>query len=106
VRPRVEHDRIALNQFAFRKANETIAQRAEEGETEFLCECGRPDCAAKVVLTVADYEGVRAYARRFVCAPGHVTPAIESVIEEDEAYLVVEKGGRAGELAEATNPRE
>ena len=102
----MDDDRITLNQFAFRKANETIAQRAGHGETEFLCECGRPDCGAKVVLSVDDYEAVRAYPRRFVCAPGHVTPAIESVIEEDEAYLVVEKGGRAGELAEATNPRE
>jgi hypothetical protein len=102
----MEDDRIALNQFAFRKANETIAQRAGDAAAEFLCECGRQDCAAKVVLAVADYEAVRAYPRRFVCAPGHVTPAIESVIEEDEAHLVVEKGGRAGELAEATNPRE
>jgi hypothetical protein len=102
----VDNHRIALNQFAFRKANETIAHRAGSGETEFLCECGRPDCAAKVLLFVADYEAVRAYPRRFICAPGHVTAAIESVIEEDTAYLVVEKGGRAGELAEATNPRE
>jgi hypothetical protein len=101
----VEDDRIALNQFAFRKANETIAQRAGEAPAEFLCECGRPDCGAKVVLTAADYDAVRSHPRRFLCAPGHVTPAIEAVIEEGEAYLVVEKGGRAGELAEATNPR-
>jgi hypothetical protein len=102
----MDADRITLNQFAFRKANETIAQRAGEGPAEFLCECGRPDCSAKVLLSVDDYESVRAFPRRFVCAPGHLTPAIEAVIEEDEAYLVVEKGGRAGELAEATNPRE
>ena len=101
----MDDHRITLNQFAFRKANETIAQRAGEGATEFLCECGRPDCSAKVLLSAEDYDAVRAYPRRFVCAPGHVTQAIEAVIAEDEAYVVVEKGGRAGELAEATNPR-
>jgi hypothetical protein len=99
-------ERIALNQFAFRKANETIAQRADDSGAEFLCECGRPDCSAKVRLPVSEYDAVRAHPRRFVCAPGHVTPAIETIVEEAESHLVVEKGGRAGELAEATNPRD
>jgi hypothetical protein len=101
----LDDDRIALNQFAFRTANETIAQRAAGAPAEFLCECGRPDCSAKVLLTAMDYDAVRAHPRRFVCAPDHVTPAIESVIEETEGHLVVEKGGRAGELADATDPR-
>ena len=101
----MEDERIALNQFAFRRTNETIAQRAGDSSAEFLCECGRPDCSAKVQLARADYEAVRAHPRRFVCAPGHVTRAIESVIEEGDAHVVVEKGGRAGELAVETNPR-
>lgn len=101
----MDDDRIALNQFAFRKANETIAQRAGQSSTEFLCECGRPDCSARVAMTLEDYDAVRAHPRRFVCAPGHVTPAIESIVEDAETHVVVEKGGRAGEIADATNPR-
>lgn len=101
----MEDHRIALNQFAFRQANETIAQRAGDGSTEFLCECGRPDCSAKVAMTLEDYDAVRAYPRRFVCAPGHVTPAIESIVEDADDHVVVEKSGRAGEIADATNPR-
>jgi hypothetical protein len=99
-------ERITLNQFAFRKANETIALRAGGDPIELLCECGRSDCAAKVTVTADEYDAVRAHPRRFLCAPGHVTSAIEAVVAEVRtAYIVVEKGGRAGELAEAMNPR-
>lgn len=101
----MDDERIALNQFAFRKANETIALRAGDEAVDFLCECGRGDCAAKVPLTRAAYEAVRANARHFVCAPGHLTPAIERIVEALDGYSIVEKSGEAGELAEATDPR-
>lgn len=102
----MEDERIALSQFAFRKANETIARRAGESGADFLCECGRPDCSARVRLLGSEYDAVRAHPRRFLCAPGHMTAAIETIVEQSDSHVVVEKGGRAGELAEATNPRD
>jgi hypothetical protein len=35
-----------------------------------------------------------------VVRPGHVYPDVETVVDEAEAYVIVEKIGRAGEIAE------
>jgi len=37
---------------------------------EFICECNRPDCEARVVLSLPQYEALRARRDR-VLAPGH-----------------------------------
>ena len=37
---------------------------------DFVCECGQPDCKARVSLRLADYESLRA-AGRAILAAGH-----------------------------------
>jgi hypothetical protein len=90
---------LAENERLLREANEEIERearesgrvRSDETEIEFFCACGRPDCDAKLLLTLAEYEAAQAGPRRFIVAPGHVNPALEHVVEEHDAYLVVEK---------------
>jgi hypothetical protein len=38
-----------------------VAARSAEStlQWEFLCECGRPDCSGRVLLTLAEYEAIR-----------------------------------------------
>src|SRR5689334_19982283 len=43
---------------------------AREAAQEFLCECDRPDCHERVVLSVAEYEALRG-RRELVLAVGH-----------------------------------
>ena len=43
---------------------------------------------------------VRAEPNRFAVAPGHVAEKFEAVIREFPRFWVVEKLGRAGEIAE------
>jgi len=101
-------ERQALNENIFREVNERLEQLGEEygdDAVEFLCECADPDCTAALSIPVTAYEAVRDHPRRFVIVPGHERGRIERVVEEHADYLVVEKLGEAGEVAENTDPR-
>ena len=84
-----------------REANWEIEREAREvgaagassvaDELEFFCACGRADCDAKLLLTLSEYRAVHAERRRFIVAPGHVSPAIERVVAARGTYLIVEK---------------
>lgn len=98
--------RVARNEAAFRNVNEAIeaGRRTREGLVGFVCECGRLGCNEIIELSVSEYEAVRADARRFVVRHGHEIDA-ERVVETHERYVVVVKHGRAGDVAEFTDPR-
>jgi hypothetical protein len=107
----VDHEiqeRIARNEAIFRDVNEAIQGGRWPGENEvaaFRCECGLLGCARLIEMTVGDYERVRANPRRFVVAVDHDLPEAEAVVERHPDYVVIEKNGRAGRLADATDPR-
>ena len=102
-------DRLAHNEAVFRDVNERIEKNLWANEPDepvaFRCECARLGCNVLVELTLRTYEDVRADPRHFVLLPGHEIPAVERVVETHPEYLVVEKTGEAGEVAEATDPR-
>ena len=102
-------DRIAHNEAVFRDVNERIADGHWPGEADgavaFRCECGSLACNQLLEVTLAVYERVRADGRHFLIIPGHEIPAVEVVVAGGDGYLVVEKVGVAGEVAEATDPR-
>jgi hypothetical protein len=102
--------RIAANQARFRQVNEAISRGQWPGEggqaVGFRCECATLGCNDVVELSLPDYEQIRAHPRRFVVRPGHEREEIEKIVETRSGYLVVEKTDDAGELAEATDPRE
>jgi len=100
---------VAANEAVFREVNEAIERGQWPGEEDerasFRCECSRPECAALISLTPRDYECVRTISRRFVMRPGHENPAVETVVERTPDYVVVEKRGEAGLVADASDPR-
>jgi hypothetical protein len=100
--------RAAHNEVRFREANEKLESKRLEldigGPTPFLCECGNPDCTELNRLSLEQYEHVRSRANRFLIATGHY--ALSAVtIEEHAGYVVVEKHGVAGRIAEEENRR-
>jgi hypothetical protein len=101
---------IAANEALSREVNEGIKRGQWPGEEDqvatYRCECAEPDCNLLIRLTPRRYELVRAHPRHFLVSPGHERPEVETVIERTPAYLVVEKRGAAGAIAEATDPRE
>lgn len=101
-------ERKAHNEVLFRQANEAVRTVQKdlgipEGRMPFICECEDEACRTIVRLRQADYERIRAGARRFLIAPGHECGG--SFVEKHDAYCVVEKDGVAGAIAAATDPR-
>lgn len=104
-------ERIALNEAAFREANERMSawpehQAAPPTDTMiFLCECADPACRDHVSLTMPEYEAVRANPMHFAIVSGHELPEAERVIERHEGYSVIEKYEEVRDIATATDPR-
>ena len=102
-------ERSAENESIFRDANEALRAKRDElelvdGATPFFCECENEACRDLVFLSLDEYERVRAKSNRFFIVPGHdVTHS--TIAEEHERYVVTEKVGEAGELAEEADPR-
>jgi hypothetical protein len=102
-------ERQARNEDLMRTVNERIAAADEraggwaapEERFAFQCECGAPGgCEDRVLMTLADYERVRSQRDRFAIVPGHETPEIEHVVEQDERYLIVDKRDAVEHLVE------
>jgi len=97
--------RAARNESLFREVNENIArleQRYGGAATQaaFICECSSDVCTEHLFVDDETYRRVREHPRRFLILPGHVDTTLESVVEERPGYLIVEKTGTAGEVAE------
>jgi hypothetical protein len=101
--------RIAENEGLLREVNEAIERGQWPGEQDsdaaFRCECARLDCSRLISMTPREYERIRSTPRRFVVVPGHEVDAVETVVEVRHGYAVIEKRDKAGQLAEASDPR-
>jgi hypothetical protein len=103
-------ERVAENEALFRKVNERVTDIVAElsdvaTSVDIFCECGEAGCMEKLTIARSTYEGVRENPHRFFVVVGHVAPDIEVVVEQTEAFEVVEKVGEAAEVAEETDPR-
>jgi hypothetical protein len=97
-------ERLAQNEALARHLNEAVREESEANGFDsrpFVCECARASCVDAVEISLDDYTRVRSHPRHFVLAPGHESPGVESVIETQPGYIVVEKRGEAGRFAES-----
>ena len=102
----VQAVKAARNQALWREVNERIKSVADTaGDVRFLCECADLDCEQTLNLSLAEYERIRASSVRFPVAPGHVYPEVEHVVEENERFAIVQKDGKAAEVAAKLDPR-
>ena len=100
--------RAAKNEATFRHVNNRILEVAETFEAEgllALCECSDAGCMATFPITMNEYGLLRSRGNRFGLIPGHEDPTIERVVEHNERFLVVEKTGEAGEVADELDSR-
>ena len=103
-----EARRVGLNESTFRAINEQIeelGERFDASTTEFVCECADAACTARVPVPLDAYEKIRADPGRFLVVAGHQRADAERVVEDHGDYLVVQKFGEAGEVAESNDPR-
>jgi hypothetical protein len=96
--------RAARNQAMFRAINERLTRDdpvAEiTGSHMIACECADPTCVRTLAISATRYEEVRREPRRFAVLPEHVYLDVETVVSETRTYVVVEKLGQAGDVAE------
>lgn len=99
-------ERIGRNDSIFRAANERIKEVAETQQMEepmpFICECADMACRELVRMTLDEYAEIRQDARLFLNVLGHQASGQgwAQVVETHHSYVVVEKIGPAGEVAE------
>jgi hypothetical protein len=103
--------KLALNESAHRKRNERFISAAPNRRFErvaFVCECGAPICREDVILTIEEYEHIRAHPTWFLVAAGHedTDRTLERIVDAERGYVVVEKIGAAGAEAARRNPRD
>jgi hypothetical protein len=105
-------ERKALNEGKFREANEQIEQKAveivgvDDGQfVPFLCECPQMECTQVALLTLKEYEQIRASGRQGLAVLGHEDPTVEKVLERNERFVLTEKFGRAGEVHQQRDDR-
>lgn len=105
----VRQERLAKNESLFRTLNENINDLASglggREPFEFICECSTSGCFERLWLTVEEYERVRQDGTHFLLAHGHEDIEIEQVIGHRSGYVIVEKDGVAGLVAEDDDPR-
>jgi hypothetical protein len=85
-------ERLAQNETRFREINEAAQpMRVTSGSGRFVCECADRSCMAWLTIPGDEYEAVRQDPRRFIVAPTHELPDIETVVARHQGYVVVEK---------------
>ena len=104
--------RIGRNEALFRELNERIESvnrdlaSISDETMHVVCECGNIKCTELVVVSMADYERIRADPALFFVKPGHDLPEVERVVEETPSYHVVRKvDADAARIARETSPR-
>jgi hypothetical protein len=95
--------KIGENEALYRTVNERIEGLNQAFGTltntmTVVCECGDGVCADQIEIEIADYERIRSDPTHFIIVPGHEIADVEDVVEEHEAYHVVQK--RAGDPAD------
>jgi hypothetical protein len=104
--------RAGENQSLFRDVNERV-RAAKEGRTvwvgisQWVCECTDENCTERIMMSLDEYEELRANPTHFAVAPDmtHVVPDAERIVEKNEHFWVVEKLGEAAETAEERDVR-
>ena len=102
--------RIADNESRFREINERLrgdlrALPEVEEPVEFVCECGRIDCADSVPLSLEEYEAIRASSIDFFVVPGHQAPDVEDVVDINERFARVRKHPEVADQVRESDPR-
>jgi hypothetical protein len=104
-----EAQRTAQREVISKDVNDTLVEGLGpevDGSVSVLCECGRERCDEWLSVSAEAYAATQDDDTLFVVAVGHELPQFERVVDRNDAYLVVNKVGRAGEAADRLDDRE
>jgi hypothetical protein len=84
-------DRMVQTEVFFRAINEEIAQLDGTELTLYLCECANPVCREGIRLPPEVVAQLHATPRDFVVLAGHEIPDVETVVAQNDGYVIVRK---------------
>jgi hypothetical protein len=92
----IQEERMRENEELFRTLNERLVDQVadtleDDRVVPFLCECADDLCMARMEMTLAEFEQLRAEDGTFGVLPGHAVDDGEVVVRELDAYHVVRK---------------
>jgi len=94
-------ERLAANEARFREINESAQpQRESHGTGRFVCECADRSCTAWIDVSPEVYAEVRSHPLRFLVAPTHEIPDLETVVERGDGFFVIEKPDEVAHMLE------
>jgi len=64
-----------------------------------------PECSVRIEVTHGNYEAIRVSPTRFFVLPDHVFSEVEEIVSQEDGFVIVEKVGDAGRVAEALDTR-
>lgn len=96
----ISERRLVENETIFRDANRQINDMASRvfGQAQktvipvgFYCECSNRECRDRIELTPEEFEEVHSIANQFIIKCGHEVPRVEDIIENKDAYCIIQK---------------
>jgi hypothetical protein len=75
-----------------------------DGHLAVLCECGKPNCVARIELAKPVYDAIRRQPARFMLKAGHELPGVDRVVERRDGYVVTEKSDLDAPAAARLDP--
>lgn len=103
--------RLVENEMLFRNANRKVQRQVqhdhrlkkipENTKLHFYCECSNFHCRDRIVITTGEYEKAHNNRKQFITIPTHENPAVETIVNGNDVYSVVEKYIDPAKLANA-----
>lgn len=97
-RKKLSKRRMIENEVIFRRVNESVKEFVKGDKSissdviqPFYCECSRPTCTERIMLSPEKYEQLHKNKRLFITIPGHEFTEVEKVVNVKNNYQVVEK---------------
>ena len=83
----------SLNQRMKALVEEIREERDDDPDApfDFFCECSDLDCRKRIRMDPRRFEEIHRDPEQFVLLPGHEIPAVEVVVDQEGAYLIVRK---------------
>jgi hypothetical protein len=86
-----QEERIRQTEVFFRALNEEILRVGTDSGFDVVCECGNPLCTQRMSISPSTLHALYSQPNLFLVLPGHEIPEVESVVDEIDGYLVVQK---------------
>ena len=90
-------------QAIYRDVNERIVALADGSTLKIICECCWEECADPLLVPRRAYESARVSGRQALVKAGHFDESFERVVANHDEFVVIEKFGDAGGVAEAAD---